>query len=76
MAGNGGSHSLVATFSNTLSSGSASVSNGTGSVSSTAVSGNTMTLSLSGIADRQTITVTLTNITDTFGQTLPPTDSG
>ncbi len=65
---------LVATFSNTLSSGNASVISGTGSVSSTTVSGNTLTVNLSGVTNRQTLTVTLTNVTDTFGQTLPPTD--
>ncbi len=70
----GGAHTLVFAFNNGIASGSASVSNGTGSVSNTSVSGNSFTVDLSGVADRQTITVTVNNITDAFGQTLPPFD--
>ena len=32
-----------------------------------------MTLSLSDVADRQTISVTLSGVTDSFGQTMAPT---
>jgi hypothetical protein len=47
---------------------------GTGTVSGAPTfNGNTMTVNLSGVADVQRITVTLTNVTDTFGQVLPST---
>ncbi len=68
----GGNHTVVATFSDNLSGGDASVSSGTGSVSSAAVSGNTLTINLTGVANGQTLTIMLSNVSDTFGQTLPP----
>ena len=43
-------------------------------MSGTAVTGNTVTVTLTGAADRQTITVTLSDVTDFFGQTMPPLD--
>ncbi len=67
----GGNHTLIATFSNGLTAASAAISSGAGSVSSTSVSGNTLTVNLTGIADRQTITITFSSVTDSFGQTLP-----
>ncbi len=68
----GSDHTLLVTFSNTLSSGNASLTSGTGSVSSALVSGNTLTVNLTGVANLQTVTVSLNNVTDTFGQTLAP----
>ena len=69
-----GNYTLVFMFSNNLTSGNASVSNGIGSVSGTpAVSGNTMTVTLTGVADAQVITVTLNAVTDSFSQVLPDT---
>ena len=73
-AGTGGAHTLVFAFNNQITSGSATVANGTGSVSGTVPSGNTLTVNLSGVADRQTITLSLSNVTDSFGQTMPPFD--
>ena len=70
----GAGHSFVFTFSNTVVSGSASVTTGTGSVSGSPVfAGNTMTVNLTGVTDVQLLTVTLTSVTDTFAQVLPST---
>ena len=69
-----GNHTLVFTFNNDIVSGSASLTSGTGSVAgSPAFSGNTVTVNLTGVADAQKITVTLSNLTDSFAQTLPNT---
>ena len=70
----GGNHTLVVTFSNTMVSGNASVTSGTGSVAgSPTFSGNTMTVNLTGVADVQKITLTLSNVTDSSAQVLPDT---
>ena len=70
----GGNHTLVFTASNNLASGSASVTTGVGSVFGSPIfSGNTMTVTLTGVADAQTIIVTLSNVTDTFSQVMPDT---
>lgn len=70
----GGNHKLVIAFSNTMASGNASVTGGTGSVAGGPIfSGNTMTVHLSGVADVQKIAVLLSNLTDAFSQTLPDT---
>ncbi|MEP6602258.1 MAG: S8 family serine peptidase [Nitrospirota bacterium] len=70
----GGSHTLVFTFDNTMVSGNASVTSGTGSVSgSPTFSGNTMTVNLTSVADVQKITVTLNGVTDSSAQVLPDT---
>jgi hypothetical protein len=72
--GAGGDHTFVITFSNTVVSGNAAVTGGTGSVAGAPVfSGHTMTVNLTGVADVQTITITLSNVTDSFGQVLPNT---
>ncbi len=70
----GGAHTLVVAFSNDVVSGNASVTAGTGSISgSPTFASNTMTVNLTGVADVQKITVTLTNVTDSFAQVLPST---
>ena len=62
------------TFTNNVVSGNASVTSGTGTVSgSPTFSGNTMTVDLTGVTDQQQITVTASNVTDTFGQAVPDT---
>ena len=72
--GMNGDYTLVFTFSNNLTSGSAGVSAGTGAVSgSPTFTGNTMTVNLTGVADVQTLTVTLSNVTDSLSQVLPAT---
>ena len=58
-------HQIVATFPrNVVSVGNASVTSGTGSVSSTTFSGNQVTIYLSGISNAQTLIVTLTGVSD------------
>lgn len=70
----GGNHTLVFTFSNNVTAGSASVTAGTGSVSgSPSFGGNIMTVSLTGVTDVQQITVKLSGVTDSSAQMLPDT---
>ncbi len=66
-------HTLVFTFSNSVVSGSAAVTSGVGTPATPTFSGNTMTVDLSGVTDVQVITVTLSNMTDSFAQVLPST---
>ncbi len=69
-----GAHTIVVTFSNPPMSGNASITAGIGSVAGSPVfNGNTMTVNLSGVADVQKITVTLSNVTDSFAQVLANT---
>lgn len=69
-----GNYSLVVTFSNPMMSGNASVTEGTGSVSgSPTFNSNTVTIPLTGVSDVQKITVLLSNMTDSFSQTMPDT---
>jgi hypothetical protein len=70
-----GKHKFVFFFNNTVVSGGASVTLGTGTVLGSPIfSGNTMTVNLTGVADVQKITVTLTDVTDTSSRVLPSTD--
>jgi hypothetical protein len=72
--GDGGDHTIVVTFNNPVESGNAAVTSGAGSVSGAPVFfGNTMTVNLTGVTDVQQITLTLSNVTDTFGQVRPTT---
>jgi hypothetical protein len=66
-------HTLVFTFTNSVVSGSASVTGGVGTAGAASFSGNTMTVPLSGVMDQQKITVTLNGVTDVFTQVLPAT---
>ena len=69
-----GNHTLVFRFNNDVTSGNASVTTGTGSVSGPPTfATNTMTVNLSGVTDVQMITVTLTGVTDTSAHVLPNT---
>ena len=57
-----------------MMSGSANVISGVGNVAgSPSFNGNTMTIGLTGVADMQKITVTLSNVTDSFAQVMPDT---
>jgi hypothetical protein len=70
----GGNHTLVVTFTNSVLSGSASVTTGIGAVlGSPTFAGNTMTVNLTGVADVQKVTVTLSGVTDALSQSLPDT---
>ncbi|HYK23500.1 MAG TPA: plastocyanin/azurin family copper-binding protein [Candidatus Acidoferrum sp.] len=69
-----GDYTMVATFTNNVVSGNASVTSGVGTVNGSPVfSGQTMTINLTGVATAQTLTVTLRNVTDEFSQVLPDT---
>ena len=72
--GAGGDFTLVITFSNTVVSGNAAVTGGTGSIAGAPTfSGNTMTVNLTGVTNAQTATVSLDNVTDSSSQVLPTT---
>jgi hypothetical protein len=61
-------HQLVFSFTNPLQSvGSAAVTSGTGSVSSTAINGTDYIVNLSGVTNAQKVTVTLSDISDQAG---------
>lgn len=54
-----GEHQVIVTFVNPVTVSFASVTSGTGSVSSSSVSGSQVTINLSGVADAQRLTITL-----------------
>jgi hypothetical protein len=60
-------HKVVFTFPAPVTVGSASVSSGTGSVSSFSVSGNVVTVNLTGVANAQRLMIKLTNVSDGTG---------
>jgi hypothetical protein len=67
-------YTVVVTFSNNLASGNANLTSGTGNVAGTpAISGNAMTVNLTGVTNAQTLSITLNSLTDQFLQTLPDT---
>lgn len=66
---NSGNYSIVFTFDQPVQSGSAQVS-GTGNAGAPTFNGNQMTVPLSGVADQQTLTVTVSNIMGSNGGTL------
>jgi hypothetical protein len=69
--GANGDYTLVFNFTNTLASVSgASVANGTGSVSSSAIGSDPhqYIVNLTGVSNAQVITVSLTNVTDSAGE--------
>jgi len=69
-----GEHSIVVTFNHPLASGDAVVTSGTGSLAGTPlISGNSMIVNLTGVANAQTLVLTLQNVTDTSAQMLPNT---
>jgi autotransporter-associated beta strand protein len=67
----GGTHTLVFSFTNNSVSGNATVTSGTGVAGSPTFAGNTMTVNLTGVTDVQKVTVTLSNVMDSFAQVLP-----
>ncbi len=72
--GVGGDYTFVFTFNNNVTSGTATVDTGVGSVSGSPVfSGNTMTVNLTGVGNAQVLTVKLAGVTDVFAQVLPDT---
>jgi len=65
---------MVAMFTNNVVSGNANVTAGIGTVNGPPIfSGHTMTIHLTGVATAQTLTVTLSGVTDEFSHVLPNT---
>ena len=62
--GTAGAHQIVVTFLNTVTFANAVVTAGGGSVSSATASGTQITVELTGVANAQTITLTLTGVND------------
>lgn len=72
--GSNGDHTIAFTFNTTLASGEASVTVGPGSVSGAPViSGNVLTVNLTGIGNGRTATVTLHNVRSAANELLPDT---
>jgi subtilisin family serine protease len=69
----GGAHTIVVTFNNPVASGSAAVTEGSASGMTSNVSGNTMTINLTGVADVQRLTVSINGVTGNAGQTMAST---
>jgi len=57
-----GNYTAIMTFTTPVNSGTAAVTSGTGSVTGVSFSGNSMIISLGGVADQQVITVTASNV--------------
>jgi uncharacterized delta-60 repeat protein len=57
-------YQMIINFANPVTVGSASVTSGTGSVSSFSVSGSQVTVNLTGVTNAQRLTVTLSNVND------------
>ena len=62
--GANGDHQVIVTFPSAVSLTSASVTTGTGSVSSFTVSGGQVTVNLTGVSNAQTIVITLFGVSD------------
>ena len=71
----GGNHKIVVTFNNDIvDSGAELTTQNGGSIQDIFFANNTITVDLTGVADQQTITVTLNGVTDVFDQVLPPVE--
>ena len=69
-----GSYTLVFSFNKNIVSGSAAVTAGSGSVAGAPLlSADTMTVNLTGVADVQELSVTLSGVTDAVGQVMADT---
>ena len=65
-------HTLVLTFMNDVTGGSASVTEGVATLAGNPTySGKNMTVNLAGVGNAQTVTVTFSNVSDSFGRMLP-----
>lgn len=64
-----GNHTLVFTFTNNIAGGSVTLQSGTISSSVPSISGNTLTLTLTGVANAQTLHYSF-DLIDNFGQTV------
>jgi uncharacterized protein (DUF1800 family) len=62
---------IVVSFDATITGGSAAVTGGTATANAPTFSGSDMLIPLQGVANAQTVTLTLSNVTDGQGNTLP-----
>jgi GDSL-like lipase/acylhydrolase family protein/dockerin type I repeat protein len=70
--GSASTYTLVFTFTNNITSATAAVTSGQGSVSGAPTFfDNIMSIDLTGVADAQTLMITLSNIIDAYSQRLP-----
>ena len=69
----GGDYTIAIRFNNMIVSGKPSVTGGTGKVAGSSITGDTMMVELTGVADVQRLTVTLSGVADNAGQILPDT---
>ena len=65
-----GNYTLVLTFTNPVTGGTASVTSGSGSASNVTFNSNQMIVTLTGVTDQQVITVSANNVAGTNTQTL------
>ena len=68
-----GNYTIILTFDQPVNAGTASTTAGTGVVSNVSFSGNTMTLSLSGVTDQQVLTVATNGVAGTNTISTSPT---
>ena len=73
--GANGDHTIVVTFNNPVTEGGASANAGS-VVGTPTFAGNAMTINLTGIANAQQITVSLSNVKDAFGQVIANASAG
>jgi hypothetical protein len=72
--GSDGTHTLLFTFTNHVTSGTATVTTGEGDLSGPPTfASNVMNVNLSGVSDAQSLTVTLSDVTDAYSQGVAPT---
>ena len=60
----GGDHKVIVTFGNSVSLSGASVTSGTGNVSTFSASGSQVTVNLTGVANAQTLVISLSDVSD------------
>jgi lysophospholipase L1-like esterase len=71
--GGSGTHTVLVTFNNKVTSGSATVTNGNGSVSGAPTfARNEMTINLAGVANGQPVLVMLSGVHDAYAQSAAP----
>jgi hypothetical protein len=70
--GASGNYTIVVSFTNPVTGGSAKVTAGSGSVSGVTFSGNDMIVSLTQVANQQVLTLTASGVTDINGNVLSP----
>jgi sugar lactone lactonase YvrE len=73
--GANGNHTLVFTFNHNIANADAAVTSGAGTIAndSVTISDNQVSVDLTGVANAQTLTLSLTGVTDDIGQTMADT---